>query len=548
MFSLNQQIKLKQAKNALRDGRLDEAYTILSDGEIREYHDGQVLLEKLVSPLLNRAEKHLEESRLQNALTDVERALEVGGNRPHTAKLRQEVRDAIKTREKDLREGHALLEAAQGHLDNGSLHAGKQLLENAPLDKTGVPQLKRLADYREQKGKEAQRRAELFLKQGEIEEALLATREATEAHGREPSLPDLLIRLKKEANKKMDHALLSGDLKLASRLSACLSPLFGNHLELRGFEDILSLAHKAAHALKQGDFESARVALGRLQGLHPKFSWIRKSMEDLDSIAGSLRSLNTGPLGLLNSLNGSKNSLTSASTKATIVMSCENQKQPDKNPPPLTNSRLLLWIDGVGSFLVLTSERNSIGRAGSSALPSIALPADLSGHHAEILRVEDDYFMVSAQGEVMINGNEKISRKLLANGDKLDLGQNCRIMFHLPTALSSTAVLSLHKGLRIEKDVRKIILLDRDLILGSHGNCHVQAPVNGHPVVISLRKGGLYCRTQQEISIDGHIADNSADNASLEDPKNFEAPIPIGAHIQVGDLSFTITTPRLEAH
>lgn len=189
--------------------------------------------------------------------------------------------------------------------------------------------------------------------------------------------------------------------------------------------------------------------------------------------------------------------------------------------------RLLLWIDGVGTYLILNTERISMGRAGSSARPDIALAADLAGYHAEILRIDDDYFIVAAQGTVEVGGR-KTSRKLLADGDSIRLGASCRFRFALPTPFSPTAVLTLERGRRIEGDVRKIVLFNKSLLLGKEGKCHVAVPVAGDTVVLTAGSGGLVCRAQEEILVDAKSAGR-------------EALIPLGSHVEIGELTFTIT-------
>lgn len=531
MFGLSQQIKLKQAKNALRDGRIDEAWAIATEREIREHRRGQVLLEKLVNPLLDRASHHLAEGRLRDALVDVERALDAGGNRPRAAALRQQIRDAMEAREKMVRKGRELIESAQDHLQRGSLHAGRELLERAPSGEPGVSQLRRLAENRERRGNEAARRVEACLSAGDLQEALEAAAGAVQAYGRRDGLGDLLPRLRKSATEKMERAMNEGQLRTAAGLSERLRGLFGEHLEIRRFDDAIGYTRRAATALQQGDYEEARVALGRLERVLPKARWVGETLEELDRVTRSLRALATGPLGLFQSVRPRRDGREirdSASSTETLSMPMKTTEEPERRPEVLTSNRLLLWVDGVGTYLILTSDRTTIGRTGSSARPHLSLAANIQGHHAEILRVEDDYFAVAAQGELRVGGKET-RRHLLASGDELDLGHHCRLTFQLPTALSNTAVLTLRKGLRVERDVRDVILLDRELLVGSRSDCHVRAPVKGEPIVISIRKGGLHCRANQEILVDGRESGE-------------EASIPSGAHVRIGELSFTITT------
>jgi hypothetical protein len=178
--------------------------------------------------------------------------------------------------------------------------------------------------------------------------------------------------------------------------------------------------------------------------------------------------------------------------------------------------------------MILTADRVSLGRAGSSARPDIGLPADIAGYHAEIQRLDEDYFAIAAQGQVAVGGRSA-PRRLLADGDAIELGPRCRLTFRLPTKLSAAAVLRLD-GLRVDGDVRDIILAAGHFLVGRGPNCHVEARGGGaEPVVLSVRGGEVFCRAKEEIVIDGKGAGR-------------EALIPLGAAVDIGDLTFTITT------
>ena len=78
MFDLNLQVRLKQAQNALREGRLDEAFALANEKAIREHRGGQILLESLVQPHQERAASLPSETRRAapaRASTSVEESL-----------------------------------------------------------------------------------------------------------------------------------------------------------------------------------------------------------------------------------------------------------------------------------------------------------------------------------------------------------------------------------------------------------------------------------------------------------------------------------------
>ncbi|MBI4605256.1 MAG: FHA domain-containing protein, partial [Planctomycetes bacterium] len=488
MFDLKLQVRLKQAQNAFHDGRLDEAFAIASEKAIRDLRGGQQLLEGLVEPLLDRAGGHLAAGRLREAMLDVERAVHAGGDRPRAAQLRQEVREAIAAREKEERRAREALESARAHLDAGSFRTGLEALGDAsgPLD---AARLRREVESRERKGLEARARARAHLERGDLLEALRAAREAAESDPRHTDMPGLRADVKQAAAAAAEKALLEGSLETAADLLGEIEGLAAESIEARRLAGRLSLARDAADAFQRDAFEEARVLAGRLEKALPGAAWVEECLRELMKITEALPLLRAGPLGRPLAL---------------------ARPAPSPSPPPPgggaprpaslpagdstavavpRHERLHLWIDGVGTYLLLGDDRVSFGRSGSSARPAIALPADLSGYHAEVLRSEEDYFLVAAQGPVQVGG-QPVKRKLLEDGDRIDLGPACRLTFKLPTALSPTAVLTLHRGLRLEGDVRSIVLFKDTLLLGPGAACHVTVPAKGGTVILSRAPGG----------------------------------------------------------
>ena len=48
------------------------------------------------------------------------------------------------------------------------------------------------------------------------------------------------------------------------------------------------------------------------------------------------------------------------------------------------DTQYVLWIDGVGGYLICLSHRVTLGQAGANPSPDIAILADVSRHHATI--------------------------------------------------------------------------------------------------------------------------------------------------------------------
>jgi tetratricopeptide (TPR) repeat protein len=520
MFDWRKRVQILRAENALRDGRLDEAFSIASEKELREWRGCQVVLEKLVDPLLERAAAHLEEGRLADALADVERAQAAGGNRPRVAELRGKVRGLLEEGRRGEERERALLASARRHLKNGSVGAGKALLEAAEAGDPEIERLKREADRREERAGEACGRAERLLGQGALLEAARAAAEALSSAPGHQGLPDLIQRLKEALSSGLERALAEGSLATAEELQRNLLAVCGESLEARRAVEAIGLCREAAAAVEGRDYQAARAALLRLERLCPKASWVAQCGEAVEKVAEGLQGLRGGPL----------SGLSAGGTLEATLHEARKDKPRGAAAAPgaigLSPKRFLLWVDGVGSYLVLRSERVTIGRAGSSARPDLALAADLAGLQAELLRVDDDYFL-AAHGPVEVNGR-RVDRKLLAAGDRIKLAPRSELVFGLPSRMSTTAVLSLASGQRIEGDVAQVILLDHHLIMGSGEGCHIRARGAAAPILLCVEDQGLVLRSEEGVVMDG-------------EPAGKEALVRAGAQIQVGDLTFTVT-------
>lgn len=524
------QLKLKQARLALRDGRLEEAFKIVTEESLRDHRSAQALLDDLVSPLLKRSSEHLEAGRLEDALVDAERALEAGGNRPETSEQRDSVLEAIRTRKAGEERTRSLLDSARRHLRNGSLHATRDRLEQVAVDDSATTGILRATDENERQGAAALERAKTHLERNEILEAVDATQSLLAFWGRNDNARALLADLKTVGTRSLLQAFEGGDLHLAITLHERLRAVLEDSVELRRFDEALGLSQQAQRSFGDADYDGARTALGRLDKLFPGVTWIVDALADLAGVADGLRSLRTGPLGDLDRLRAKTPDL---NVETQFMGNLDRSDPVAARPtahvaqPESASHRSLLWIDGLGTYLILPADRVSIGRIGSTARPDLALTADLAGYHAEISRTGEDYFVTAVQGDVRVGG-KKVQKTLLSHDDSIDLGNRCRVQFGQPTGMSSTALLSLRKGMRIEGDVKTIVLLDDNLIIGPGSNCHIRAPMLERRFLIQKQKGGLRCRAEKGVVIDGEDG-------------GIDVGIESGKRLQVENLTFTLT-------
>lgn len=536
MFDLGLQVRLRQARAALGEGRLDEAFAIAVEKSVREHRAGQELLEDLVRPLLERAAENLREGRLAEALLDAERAIEAGGNRPEALRLREQIEEARRAEGAAKLRELELVASARRRLLAGSLRAGEELLEGAGSDSPEARRLKREIEDRERRAARAAARARDAVARGDVIGALACARELVAADPKGEGIPEVVAEVRRAAAQAIERALQEGKLTLAvsvfQELRAAGGGMVANELE-----EAVSFASEARAALRKGDLESTRERLEALGRRVPGAAWIREAIEAAEAAGRGLRALRVGPLGSpweedpVGPPEGpgkppSAQDATVAYAFSPNEVRPMTPRKPEPSPTPL-DSRFLLWVDGVGTYLVLSSDRVAIGREGSSFHPDVALLADAGGRRAEIVRADEDYFVVS-MGEPILVGGKPTRRKLLATEDAIDLGPRCRIVFRLPTPLSATAVLSLQRGQRIHGDVRNVVLLKDHLVLGPKGKSHVEIGRGSEKIVLSREPRGLVCRAAEEIFLGTAAAGR-------------EALVPPGVRVQVGEVTFTVT-------
>jgi hypothetical protein len=143
-----------------------------------------------------------------------------------------------------------------------------------------------------------------------------------------------------------------------------------------------------------------------------------------------------------------------------------------------------------------------------------------------IERTEGDYFLRCGSG---VEVNEKMTTgTLLADGDKIALSPRCRLRFRLPSAASGSAVLELSTARLPQADVRRVILLDREMIMGPDPAAHVRADHLPARAVLHVRDGRLLCRTDEQLTIDRRPADPAEG-------------IPLDTPVRVGPLGLVVS-------
>jgi tetratricopeptide (TPR) repeat protein len=188
--------------------------------------------------------------------------------------------------------------------------------------------------------------------------------------------------------------------------------------------------------------------------------------------------------------------------------------------------RFLLWVDGVGGYLVCLSSRVTFGQATADGPVDVPLFAEVSRTHAEVTRDGEGYVIESGRG-IRVNGVET-KRTVLSAGDRVTLGTSCQFLFHKPVAVSSSVRLELTSGHRLPVAVDGVLLMGNELMLGPGPDAHVEFPGLDAPVLIYRSKDGLSVRVPDlKFSID--------DRACLD-----RAVLPLPAVVSCDAFTFAV--------
>jgi hypothetical protein len=169
--------------------------------------------------------------------------------------------------------------------------------------------------------------------------------------------------------------------------------------------------------------------------------------------------------------------------------------------PPGLPDRFLLWIDGVGGYLVCLGTRINFGQAIPGSPVDVPLVADVSRMHATLTRDGEGY-VLEATRAVQVNG-KAATKALLRPGDRVTLGPSCQFQFLQPAPPSATARLDLVSGHRLPLGVDGVLVMAETVILGDGPQVHIAMPDLKDPVVFFRHKEGLGLRHSGGLTVDG---------------------------------------------
>ncbi len=514
----------------MKDGRLDEACRIVSAPDVQAHRSGQALITRLVKALVDRGQAHLEARRYPQAAADCEQAARLGGNTTEVATLRQNIAEHVQGERHSTERRDARLAQARRHIDNGELSLGGQTLDDLPEDLSRVGQLQQKADAQRAAAQKAIDRARGALDSGDVHTAMEALRQARGFHQSNDELDAMITHVHREASSRVRTYLVSGRPDQAQPLLSAWRRLAPEHPDVLEYGNMLGQLHRARTLIDAGQVNAwpeARTILQRLAHACPEAVWIRDVIASLDACIASASQAQSSPLGLLDRRDEEMTLPMSPPAVPHFVPSPQREAVPmaagAKDSIRELPSRFMLHVDGAGSFLVLCGDRVTIGPGGSTGRCDVSLLADGSLPTGTLERHDDDYFLRS-DGSVKVNG-KPTERTLLAHGDRVSLSSRSGFKFLRPNAASATAMLQL-SGTRLSaSDTRKVILLKREIVIGSGPSAHVRLDGLKKNIVLAIQDNVLTCPSAESVLCEGK-------------PMDRRAALPFDKHLQVGEVTW----------
>jgi hypothetical protein len=421
-------LTLRQAQEALKNGRLEEAQRLLGSSSLQGHRRTGDMLVRLARAYGERGERHLRLDDPEGAWRDLLAAEQLDTADKGVDRLRQALTSL------GVSEVRALLSAGE---------TGRAEEAVARLRQRGV----RSAELQVlEEGLRGWAQARHLAERGELGQAIETVVRARRLLGANRRLEELHAELRKQ------------------------QPTFG---------ELLGRLHAAADAGRWREVVEAAEAVLAVAPQHGEARALRaKAWKSVEPVTVGM----PGPVQL-------------------------NGETSGEAPP-----RYLLWIDGVGGYLVCLGAHLALGQAAQGPRTDVPLIADVSRLHATLTRDAEGY-VLEAVRPVQVNA-QPTTRALLQPNDRVTLGTTCQFVFRLPVAGSTTARLDLVSGHRLPLGVDAVLLMADTLVLGNGPEAHVTVHDLKEPIILFRQRraggDGLGMRHKGALKVNGEVSKGRA--------------------------------------
>ena len=459
-------LRLREARVACQNGRYEEAGAMLTDAKLREFLPAKKLAEEVAGKMLERAGNRFDLGDSAAGWKDLNAADRLGGNAEAVNRLRHYYAD------QSLRDVRRCLAAGQP----APALARLEKLRQRGLDDEPTRNCRQIAALMQE--------ADQWAARGHFAEAISANNRAAAVARLQIKEPGIMDEV--AAQLHSDHERLLAAAKDCHRLSAEMhAALTAENWSavLTAADALLDLApqHVAATQARRRAWKAVGMDVTRLHVGHRRNGPVSLAV---GQSAGRRLRPSTRP--------------TSRSSEVDTVVGKEHPQ------------RALLWVDAVGGFLVCLDDYIAIGQPSPGESIAVPILADLSRRHAVIRRDAGAYVIEPVQ-RTLVDGRELSGPFVLSNNQMIQLGENVRIRFTKPHALSATARLSLESHHKTQPTADAVLLMADSCVLGPNTHCHVRCRNWQRDVVVYRQNDQVFCRADEPLSIDGVTANSSSE-------------------------------------
>ena len=434
MFKLD----LKRAEVAIKSGRLDQAFDVLSNSSQASHADGQRLIEQLVGDYVVRANLHLENGRLDTASMDLEKAERLAGQRIDIAELKSKI-----------------------VAKKFSLVGRVRAVDTA----SAVEQLKSLVDANDHEG------------------AIRWLVENSDSAAGRQELKQLATVSADKLQQTVEQDFENGRL---DRCAANLEFLLAAGFQRQAFAEMMEQLDRCRLALRSVRESKFSLAIEQLQlaaQISTGASWIVAAIDAISQSQKKLLATCAGPLGLLDQQKLGRPALdepkVDSMTPGDPPVRLIGEGELPQNVVPARGD--ILQVDQLGGVMLLRGNMVSIGTPSIASSSDIVLQTEGLKAKIEICRDGEDYFATSKEG-FFVN-NVLANRHVLSPGDTVAVGSRGRLKFLRPMPASNSVVLMVQGARLKRRDIRGIVLVDDSVVFGDSG-CHFSVPDLSHRVIV----------------------------------------------------------------
>ena len=174
-------------------------------------------------------------------------------------------------------------------------------------------------------------------------------------------------------------------------------------------------------------------------------------------------------------------------------------------------SSFLIWVDGVGGYLVCTKPINFIGQAGGGSVISIPMQADVRQRHARLETIAGRH-LIQPLGPVSIAGREVPLDEniVISSGQQISLGGKVELTYRQDHPLSKSARLDFTSRHRTLPWSDGVILAGQSIILGPNPDNHVFCPGWKEDLILFQRNDQWFAKSKIGFCVDEQALANEA--------------------------------------